>query len=137
MDVLDFVKFVEAFLAQLASAAGHLHATKWPGKVVGERIVDPDGARFHFLKEALHQPGVVAEQRRAEAHGGIVGQGDGFVKIAIRHQRQRGAKRFLAHQAHGVVHVDDDGRFQKEAAFQVRRPFATHQNLRPSLYRIC
>lgn len=39
MDVFDFVKFIQAFLAQFAPAAGHFHAAKRAGKVIGKRVV--------------------------------------------------------------------------------------------------
>src|SRR5690348_8600028 len=76
MKVLGFSELIQTLLAQLAPVAAHLHATKWSGIVIGERIVDPECARLHLLVKLLHLAGIVGIEVRAQAKGAVVGQLD-------------------------------------------------------------
>ena len=58
VDVLGFEEGFQALLPQLAPATSHLHPAEGAGVVVGQRIVDPHGARLDLFEETLAQRGI-------------------------------------------------------------------------------
>ena len=64
---------------------------------------------------------------------GIIGQRDCLVDIFDSHDRRDGAERFLAHQRHRVIDIDDDSRPEIIATRKICRPLPTADDFRAHL----
>ncbi len=79
--MLGFQETLQALFAQFAGVAAHLHAAEGAGVVVGQGIVDPDGAGLNLFKETFSQTSVVGAQAGPQAVVAVIGQFDGLVKV--------------------------------------------------------
>ncbi len=105
------------------------HPAERPRVVVGERIVDPEGARRDFIRGAHRPFHIVRINICAKAVVGIVGQSYGLVQVFDLHHRSNGAERLFGHDLHPVVDVGQDRRLVKEAVLHPGRPLAPAKNL--------
>ena len=116
VDVLGLLEGLEALAAELAAEAGLLEAAEGAGVVVGQRVVDPDGAGAqlaHAADGALEVGGVDVG---AEAELGAVGELDRLVERGDGDDRGDRAEGLLAQQGAVGGGAGDDGGGEEVAA---------------------
>ena len=95
----------------LIAAERHFHRCK----VV---VVDPAGARLQLTYHAMRARQVQREHARRKTLWRIVGAGDSLVLVAERQHAHDRTEDFLARDAHAVLHIGEDSRFDEEAVFE-------------------
>src|SRR5579872_2146084 len=128
--MFGFAELVQSLFSQFATHTRHLEAAKWPGVVIRQGIVNPQGASFDFLEEALGLERVMCVEVRAQAIFAIVGQSDSLIKTTVSHDGNSRAKGLLAHNRHRMIDVGHDRWFIIIAALELRWASATSQHLR-------
>lgn len=83
MDVFDFAKLIQTFLIQFLSAAGHFHAHKRTGEIIGEGIIDLDSAGLFFFIKTLDQPGVTGISEAPRPNGVSLASANASSKVFV------------------------------------------------------
>ena len=95
--MLGLAEGVEPFLAELAPHAALAHAAERRGVVVGERVVDPEGAGLDLVPSpSCAQVRLLVKMFGAEAVLGAGGEGDRLVAVLDHLDRGDGSEDLLA-----------------------------------------